>query len=147
MDTTYEHFVHKHTGPALWTRAAQAVLLGEGATSSSEEVSAKALWERFGEGRPGAVGSRTQGIALHPYALFNGQAVRNLYGSTRFGDGYVQWVAQRAQMQRGLVPLVMVTPEEAAAAKAAGLFGAAPPLSPAAFSSRPRFSPACIPPN
>lgn len=98
VDTTFEHFVHRHTGPSIWRRGVSEALTG----GAEDDLSAAALLARFGEGQPGA---RTLGVALHPYAFFNTDNVRNLYGSQTFGDGYARWTAQRASMARGLVPL------------------------------------------
>lgn len=94
VDTRFEHFVHKHTGPGIWTEAVSDVLTGGDAT-----LNARPLWERFGHDTGKA------GIVLQPYAFFNGGVVRNLYGSVRFGDGYVQWVSQRDAMEKKLFPL------------------------------------------
>lgn len=98
VDTGYEHFVHKHTGPGIWTTAVSAALTGDGDAG----LSAAQLWQRFGVAAPGR---GTLGVALHPYPFFNRDMVRNLYGSVAFGDGYVQWVRQRAEMEKKCYPV------------------------------------------
>lgn len=77
-----EHFVHWHTGPAVWTNALLEYLQLDGQTP------ARACASASGE---------SSGIRLLDETAFNGGYVRHLYGSRVWGrdNGYVSWIDER----------------------------------------------------
>lgn len=92
IDTRDEHFVHKHTGPGIWTRVIHNVL--------QYPIEQKAghtfyLYQNDPEHRKRA---EALGIRLEDRTFFSKKMVRNMYGSTQFRDGYTSWMTERDQL-------------------------------------------------
>jgi hypothetical protein len=89
MDTSTEHFVHKHTGPGIWTRAVQLTL------GFKEDARAIDTYKEYIKQTDKNNTFQQLGVRIENEKYFSGEKVRNLYGSTQFGDGYVSWMEER----------------------------------------------------
>ena len=88
IDTSDEHFVHRVTGPSIWTDALFSYMNEE--NSNLDEVYQRYLSDmQFKQKLHGL------GIYLFSKNFYNGEASQNLFGSRFFGDGYVQWIKER----------------------------------------------------
>jgi len=95
IDLSDEHFVHRHTGPGIWTRAIHQTL---GYPPEQKARHTYTLYQTQPEHRRRF---DAMGIRLEDRPFFYSQMVRNLYGSTQFtDDGYVSWTDQRDQLLR-----------------------------------------------
>jgi|688.fasta_scaffold69237_5 hypothetical protein len=90
IDTSTEHFVHKHTGPGIWSRAVQLTL------GFPEYQSASDTYKLYltNKDKSDSVFQKL-GVRIENDQYFAGEKVKNLYGSTQFGDGYVSWMDER----------------------------------------------------
>lgn len=88
IDTSDEHFVHKHTGPGIWTRAIHRTL------GFPEDQKAATTYALYKDPKTNGV-FKTFRVRLEDVAFFSKEKVRNLYGSTQFGDGYTSWMDER----------------------------------------------------
>jgi len=84
IDTTDKDFVHKATGPGIWTDAISAYLEEEGLAKG------KAL-EIFKEYKKTPEKFHEYGIYFLSRDYYDKIYSKNLYGSQNFGDGYVKW--------------------------------------------------------
>jgi mannosyltransferase OCH1-like enzyme len=89
IDTSYEHFVHRHTGPGLWTDAFLKVL-------DCEERDMVALARR-----KDLKSAEEMKIRILEWKYFNGFKVKHLFGSRVWGGDYDTWVKERDGMVRG----------------------------------------------
>jgi len=92
IDVSNEHFVHKHTGPGIWTRAIHEFL---GYPIEQKAQHTFHLYQTTDRDR-----FQKWGIRLEDRAFFSRKVVKNLYGSTQFSDGYVSWMEQRDALRR-----------------------------------------------
>jgi mannosyltransferase OCH1-like enzyme len=92
IDTSNPHFVHKYTGPGMWTRVIAKQLKMEHKrardiydlykmhkTMKNKEESAFQKW----------------GLRIEDTPFFRSQYVKNLFGSTQFSEEYQSWTKQR----------------------------------------------------
>lgn len=90
FDLKNEHFVHHHTGPGIWTRAIHQIL------ELPEDQKARTTYEAYKDSNSKISKKiKSMGIRLEDDKFFAGTNVRNFYGSTQFGDGYVNWLEER----------------------------------------------------
>jgi inositol phosphorylceramide mannosyltransferase catalytic subunit len=82
IDTTYEHFVHKHSGPGIWTDAIRKVL-------GLSDLTAKEIYDNHREA------AAASGIQLLPQSSFHGSLVSHAFGSNHYHDGYARWTVER----------------------------------------------------
>lgn len=97
IDLTNEHFVHKHTGPGIWTRAINKTL--------GFNLNQKAIdtWKLYKEPKHKRKFTKL-GIRLESRDFFNREYVQNLYGSTQFRDeAYNSWVKERDEIRARLL--------------------------------------------
>lgn len=97
IDLTNEHFVHKHTGPGIWTRAINKTL--------GLNVDQKAIdtWRLYQDPKHKSKFTKL-GIRLESRDFFNREYVQNLYGSTQFkDDNYTSWIAERDKIRSRLL--------------------------------------------
>jgi len=87
IDTKNEHFVHHHTGPGIWTRAIHQTL------GLPKNQDAKKTYDSKDPELRKKI--KDLGIRLENKDFFGGVNVRNLYGSTQFGDDYSSWMDER----------------------------------------------------
>ena len=92
IDVSNEHFVHKHTGPGIWTRAIHEFL---GYPIEQKAQHTFHLYQTTDRLR-----FQKWGIRLEDRTFFSRKVVKNLYGSTQFSDGYVSWMEQRDALRR-----------------------------------------------
>lgn len=92
IDVSDEHFVHKHTGPGIWTRAVHEFL---GYPIEQKAQHTLVLYQTTDRTR-----FERWGIRLEDRTYFSRKMVQNLYGSTQFSDGYVSWMDQRDALRR-----------------------------------------------
>jgi mannosyltransferase OCH1-like enzyme len=86
IDTKNKDFVHKTTGPAIWTAAIIDYLEYEGLTT------AKGALEIFKDYKKNPGKFHEYGIYLLSKDYYEKIYSKNLYGSQNFGDGYVKWI-------------------------------------------------------
>jgi len=86
IDTKDKDFVHKTTGPGIWTEALISFLKSEGIVSSG-----KTSGEIFKEYKKTPGIFNESGIYLLSEDYYKNIYSKNLYGSQTFGDGYVKW--------------------------------------------------------
>jgi mannosyltransferase OCH1-like enzyme len=91
IDTSQEHFVHHHTGPGMWTRAIHQFL---GYPKEQKARHTYRLFQTTDRAR-----FEKWGIRLESDTYFSKEMVKNLFGSTQFGDGYISWMEQRKALQ------------------------------------------------
>lgn len=96
IDTSTEHFVHKHTGPGIWTRAVQLTL------GFPEHQRARKTFDQYRKTliEPKSKSNIFQelGLRIEGPKYFSEEKVKNLYGSTQFGDGYISWMEERKNL-------------------------------------------------
>lgn len=92
VDVSQEHFVHQHTGPGMWTRAIHQFL---GFPKEQKAQHTYRLFQTTERAR-----FEKWGIRLESERFFSKEMVKNLFGSTQFGDGYVSWMVQRDALTR-----------------------------------------------
>jgi len=85
IDTKNKDFVHKTTGPAIWTAAIASYLESEGLTKE------KGALEIFKDYKKNPGKFHGYGIYLLSKDYYEKIYSKNLYGSQNFGDGYVKW--------------------------------------------------------
>jgi mannosyltransferase OCH1-like enzyme len=90
IDMSNEHFVHQHTGPGIWTRAIHKVL------GYPEAQKARHTYDLYRTQPEHRQRFDRLGIRLEDVSFFGSEMVSNLYGSQKFGDGYVSWTDERA---------------------------------------------------
>jgi mannosyltransferase OCH1-like enzyme len=85
IDTNDKNFVHKTTGPGIWTDAIASYLDSEGLVKkgSSGEI--------FKEYKKNPGKFHEYGIYFLSKDYYEKIYSKNLYGSQNFGDGYVKW--------------------------------------------------------
>ncbi len=87
IDTTYQHFVHHHTGPGVWTDALCEFLGLEG-------VSAIDIYQKYSKQ------AAQKGMRIFPAESFEQELVDHAFGSATYRkDGYVSWVAERKKLR------------------------------------------------
>jgi mannosyltransferase OCH1-like enzyme len=86
-----EHFVHQHTGPGIWTRAIHQTL------GLPQDQKAQQTYDMYTSGKHVQV-FKKYGVRLENDTFFAGDNVRNLYGSTQFGNDYASWMNERDQL-------------------------------------------------
>jgi mannosyltransferase OCH1-like enzyme len=91
IDTSDEHFVHKHTGPGIWTRAIHQTL------GINEAQKAIDTWNIYNDPQKRSIFKKL-GVRLESKTFFNGENVKNMYGSTQFKDGYHSWIEERDEI-------------------------------------------------
>lgn len=94
IDTSSEHFVHRYTGPGVWTRAIHEFL---GYPIEQRARYTYTLYQTDPEHRKKI---NERGIRLEDRPFFSKQMVKNLFGSTQFHDGYTSWTDTRDQLIR-----------------------------------------------
>jgi len=87
IDTKNEHFVHHHTGPGIWTRAINRTL----------ELPENQIAQLTYDSKDSRVHKKLKdlGIRFENTDFFSKVNVKNLYGSTQFGDDYSSWMDER----------------------------------------------------
>jgi mannosyltransferase OCH1-like enzyme len=86
-DTAYEHFVHRHTGPGVWTDAIREWLGLEG-------MSPTEIYQNYSNH------AAERGIQILPAWSFERELVRHDFGSATYrGDGYASWVDERKRLK------------------------------------------------
>lgn len=93
IDTNDKDFVHKTTGPGIWTEAISAYLESEGLTKRLHKSG-----EIFGEYKKNPGKFNEYGIYLLSSDYYEKIYSKNLYGSQNFGDGYVKWTDEAKQI-------------------------------------------------
>lgn len=86
IDYSNEHFVHEHSGPAVWTDAIREIMEVDatpGEIANSADYRRKAM---------------EQGIYILDVEAFRGRFCINEYGSTNFVDHWSSWTQQRAEL-------------------------------------------------
>lgn len=85
-------FVHKLTGPAVWTRGIRQALNIRSADLIKSTTSINESSE-----------AREAGFFCHPnWRWFHWHACEHIYGSQKWNDGrYVQWIEERKKVSRG----------------------------------------------
>lgn len=91
IDLRNPHFVHKTTGPAIWT-AALLSYIGETDSTPGD------VYQRYLTDNLFRQNLHNLGIFLFAKDFYNGFASRNLYGSQNFDDGYVHWIDEAAKL-------------------------------------------------
>lgn len=86
IDYTNEHFVHEHTGPAIWTDAILDVLDMDGSP------------QKIFEDRELRDEALRKGILILDRPSFRHSFCENENASESFGDGWVSWKQQRDRM-------------------------------------------------
>ena len=84
IDTNDKDFVHKTTGPGIWTDAISAYLEAEGLGGGKSG-------EIFKEYQKNPGKFHEYGLYLLSKEHYEKIYSKNLYGSQNFGDGYVKW--------------------------------------------------------
>ncbi len=84
-DYTEEHFVHKLTGPAVWTKGIRkAIEIPEGALLTQMDKIQLQL--------PKAAEYKFYSYGSNQWRIFHNMSVKHLYGSQNWHDGYDQWI-------------------------------------------------------
>jgi len=91
IDLSDEHFVHKYTGPGIWTRAINKVV---GLPEGQQAID---TWKVYNNPKT-QIRFKNLGIHLESKRFFNGENVRNLYGSVKFGNDYHSWTKERQKL-------------------------------------------------
>lgn len=86
IDTDDKDFVHKTTGPGIWTDAISAYLVEEGLTKENSKAG-----EIFKEYKKTPEKFHEYGIYFLSKDYYEKIYSKNLYGSQNFGDGYIKW--------------------------------------------------------
>jgi mannosyltransferase OCH1-like enzyme len=87
IDTKDKDFVHKTTGPGIWTHAIVAYLESKDLTKGN--TSAKGIFKEYKK-NPRVFNE--YGIYLLSKDYYEKIYSKNLYGSQNFGDGYLKWI-------------------------------------------------------
>ena len=87
IDTKNKDFVHKTTGPGIWTEAIRAYL--ESNNLINGIAKAQEIFKEYKK-KPGVF--HDYGIYLLSKDYYEKIYSKNLYGSQNFGDGYVKWI-------------------------------------------------------
>lgn len=88
IDTTDEHFVHKYTGPGIWTKSIMKTLgLSGDETSLSvqsmyKNIKYKKLFDYYG-------------IVVKSDTFFNGDVVKHYFASQNFDEHYESWLDEK----------------------------------------------------
>jgi mannosyltransferase OCH1-like enzyme len=85
INTKDKHFVHKTTGPSIWTDAIASYLKDEGLT---KEKTSLEIFKDYKK-KPGKFND--YGIYLLSKDYYEKIYSKNLYGSQNFGGGYIKW--------------------------------------------------------
>eukprot|EP00775_Hariotina_reticulata_P005666 gene5666-5903_t len=101
INTTFEHFVHHHTGPGVFTEAVGSALGLLGHTAADI---AKAVWTCPAVYRR----ARALGVCIMAHSFWSHpispQNVKNLFGSATFRDKwYPSWTEERRDMLKKAV--------------------------------------------
>jgi mannosyltransferase OCH1-like enzyme len=104
IDTSSEHFVHHYTGPGVWTRAIHSVL------GYPEAQKARHTYNLYRTQPQHRKRCEQLGIRLEDRPFFFSEMVRNLFGSTQFGDEYVSWTDERDRLIRKTTTVTTVSP-------------------------------------
>ena len=94
IDINYEHFVHKHTGPGIWTKAINTTL------GFKPDQKAIDTWKCYHNPKFKNKFEK-MGIRLESKDLFSREYVKNLFGSTQFKDGYESWITEKKKLLVG----------------------------------------------
>ena len=94
IDITYEHFVHKSTGPGAWTDALKSYLDLEHLTN------ARSIYEMY---RKDASYFIERGVYILSKDYFESIYTHNIYGSKFFGDGYIKWTDEANKLRENNV--------------------------------------------
>ncbi len=86
IDTTYEHFVHFHTGPGLWTDSIRSTL-------EFDEQDMISLSKR-----KDLLRAHELKVRILDRRYFNGLKVRHLFGSRTWGGSYGRWIEERGKL-------------------------------------------------
>lgn len=92
---TNKGFVHKHTGPELWTEALKGMMNMSAVDDASTTF--RAAWSSEG------FASRIRedlGLCLFGQAYFNSQYARHLFASYNFKGEYVSWKQERDKLHK-----------------------------------------------
>jgi len=89
INTKDKNFVHKTTGPAIWTAAITEYLEYKGLAKGSAKSG-----EIFKDYKKNPGKFHEYGIYLLSKDYYEKIYSKNLYGSQNFGDGYVKWIDQ-----------------------------------------------------
>jgi mannosyltransferase OCH1-like enzyme len=94
LDTTDKHFVHKYTGPGVWTRVIKKAL-------EFESKSVVEIYDQYRKSRnkPDTV-FKKYGLRIEGKHFFGKEYVRNLFGSTQFSGDYQSWTKKRDHLQK-----------------------------------------------
>lgn len=86
-DYTEDHFVHKLTGPAVWTKGIRnAINIPE--NTRLTEI------DKIQLDLPKAKEYKLYSYGSEQHMIFHNQAVQHLYGSQNWHEGYDQWIKQ-----------------------------------------------------
>ena len=91
IDTKDKDFVHKTTGPAIWTAAIRKYLEDEGIIKGNAKATSLEIFKDYKK-NPGKFND--YGIYLLSKDYYEKIYSKNLYGSQNFGGGYVKWIDQ-----------------------------------------------------
>jgi len=93
-DYTEKHFVHKLTGPVIWTKGIRdAINIPENAKLNEMDKIQLDL--------PKAKEYNFYSYGSENARIFHDQAVKHLYGSQNWHEGYVQWIKQIPYLSDG----------------------------------------------
>ncbi len=86
-DYNEEHFVHKLTGPAVWTKGIRNAINIPENTRLTE-------MDKIQLDLPKAKEYKFYSYGSEQWMIFHNQSVQHLYGSQNWHDGYDQWIKQ-----------------------------------------------------
>jgi mannosyltransferase OCH1-like enzyme len=86
-DYSQEHFVHKLTGPAVWTQGIRKAL-------SIPENTRLTEMDKIQLDLPKAKEYKFYSYGSEDWMIFHDKSVKHLYGSQNWHDGYDQWIKQ-----------------------------------------------------
>lgn len=96
IDISDEHFVHKYTGPGIWTKAINHTL------GFKPEQKSITTWDYSKQAKYKPKFLKL-GLKLESKSFFNGDNVKNLFGSTQFSDGYDSWTKERDKLRSNII--------------------------------------------
>ena len=91
IDISEKHFVHKHTGPGIWTEALRKCL------NVPENKNARDIFTMYRNSQLEFLFSKYQ-LRLEDKGYFNGRLVKHYYGSRNFKKNYDSWIEQRTNI-------------------------------------------------
>ena len=96
IDTRDEHFVHKTTGPEIWTKSIQAYLIETyGDITTQKNPTSAHLYDAYKHVDPHFI--------IYDNDTFNKTAVLHMFGSQNFSSGYDHWIKLRDNIQQDII--------------------------------------------